>query len=476
MVFSSLIFLYIFLPVCVLLYFAFPQIKAKNAVLIAASLLFYAMGEPVYVFLLIAISLVNFLFGLFLGEYRGEVKGRLLLFVCCVLSLSGLIVFKYAGFFVSNFNALFGTAVPVPNLTMPIGISFFTFQTLTYTVDVYRGKVRKQRSFWRFLLYVSMFPQLIAGPIVRYSDVEPQLEDRTTTVDDAYYGIFRFFVGLGKKVLLANYAGKAASLLLDGSLAAATVAGSWFGILMYAFEIYFDFSGYSDMAIGLGRLFGFKYNENFNLPYIANSISDFWRRWHISLSSFFRDYVYIPLGGNRVSNLRWVFNVFVVWGLTGFWHGANWNFILWGLYFFVLLLLERPCKRVLEKIPNFIRIPFTFFLVLLGWTFFYFTDINRLSAVLKILFGGADLYKDSVGITFMNNLPLLVTCAIGCTPLPRYLGTYLEGLGRAEDPRTAKRMQVVCVVSVFIFEVAVLLFTTVSLIGSSYNPFLYFRF
>ncbi len=475
MVFSSLIFLYIFLPLCVLTYFLFPQIKAKNAVLIIFSLLFYAWGEPIYVLLMIFASFVNYLFGRILGRCEDPQKRKWLLALCVVIDLSSLVYFKYAGFFVDVFNSIFSTSIAFPKVVMPIGISFFTFQALSYTLDVYRGQVGVQRSFWRFLMYVSMFPQLIAGPIVRYSEIETQIESRHTTMEDAFYGAFRFFVGLGKKVLLANYAGKAASLLLDINLASATVAGTWFGVLMFALEIYFDFSGYSDMAIGMGRIFGFRFNENFNLPYIANSITDFWRRWHISLSSFFRDYVYIPLGGNRKHQ---ILNLLVVWSLTGFWHGANWNFILWGLYFFVLLVIEKSMRKVLEKIPNAIKIPITLFFVLMGWTLFYFTDLNRLVQVLRIMFGfgGVQPYAETVGITMMNNLLLLVVCIIGCTPLPRLLGKCYTALCHPEEGRGAPAVKATGAVLVFLFNMAVLFMTTASLAGSSYNPFLYFRF
>lgn len=475
MVFSSLIFLYIFLPLCVLMYFLFPQIKVKNAVLILFSLIFYAWGEPIYILLMIFTSFVNYIFGRILGRCEDPTRRKWLLALCVVIDLSALVYFKYAGFFVDIINGIFSISIPFPKVVMPIGISFFTFQALSYTVDVYRKDVGIQRSFWRFLMYVSMFPQLIAGPIVRYSEIETQIEQRHTSMEDAFYGAFRFFVGLGKKVLLANYAGKAASLLLDINLASATVAGTWFGMLMFALEIYFDFSGYSDMAIGMGRIFGFRFNENFNLPYISNSITDFWRRWHISLSSFFRDYVYIPLGGNRKHQ---IFNLFVVWSLTGFWHGANWNFILWGLYFFVLLVIEKSLRKVLEKIPNAIKIPVTLFFVLLGWTLFYFTDLNRLVQVLSIMFGfgGVSAYTETVGITMMNNLLLLAVCVIGCTPLPRLLGKGYMHLCHPEQGSGSQTVKVIGAVLVFLFNLAVLFMTTASLAGSSYNPFLYFRF
>ena len=295
MVFSSLLFLYAFLPVCLLLYFLVPGLTGKNIVLLCASLVFYAWGEPVYVFLMLAVAALNWGFGLLLGKKRS--KG--LLALCVALNLASLVVFKYAGFLVENCNALFGTALRVPQISLPIGISFYTFLALSYSVDVYRKDVGVQRSYWKFLLYVSMFPQLIAGPIVRYVDVAAQIESRESDPENVFRGVTRFCVGLGKKVLLADHVGQVADQLLGGSFTGATTLGIWLGALMYMFQIYFDFSGYSDMAIGLGRIFGFRYMENFKLPYTSKSITEFWRRWHISLSSFFRDYVYIPLGGNR---------------------------------------------------------------------------------------------------------------------------------------------------------------------------------
>lgn len=473
MVFSSLLFLYIFLPVCVAAYFAFPQAKVKNAVLIAASVLFYAWGEPIYVFLLVASAALNYGFGLLLDHFRYN-KGAWVIFAACmVFDLAALVFFKYAGFFAESLNTAFGFALPVPKVTLPIGISFYTFQIMSYTTDVYRGKVEKQKSFSRFLLYVSLFPQLIAGPIVRYSEISPQLESRQISLDGIFYGVFRFCVGLGKKVLLANYAGSAASLMLDGDMTGATMTGTWFGILMFAFEIYFDFSGYSDMAIGLGRVFGFKYNENFDLPYTSKSIKEFWRRWHISLGAFFRDYVYIPMGGNRKHQ---VLNLLVVWSLTGLWHGASWNFLLWGLYFFVLLVAEKKLWTYLQKLPNWLRLTGTFFSILLGWTLFYFTDLTRLIDALKVMFGGGALYSASVGISVLNSLLLLLACIFGCTPLPKLMGLFFSSLCTDGENGRSLVKERIYAAGLFLFELIILFLCTVSLVGSSYNPFLYFRF
>ena len=475
MVFSGLIFLYLFLPLCVLLYFLVRSPQAKNIVLIAASLFFYAWGEPVYVLLLVAAAAMNFGFGLVLGKYRQHKFSRLLFAFCIAADLLSLVVFKYAGFLVQTVNQVFTAALPVPSLRLPIGISFYTFQVLSYVIDVYRGKVEKQTRFLDFLLYVSLFPQLIAGPIVRYSDISRQLQSRQISPDYIFYGVFRFCAGLGKKVLLANYAGKAASLLLDGNPGGATTAGLWLGMLLFAFEIYFDFSGYSDMAIGLGRIFGFKfeYNENFNLPYCANSITNFWRRWHISLGSFFRDYVYIPMGGNRRHQLL---NLLVVWSLTGLWHGASWNFLLWGLYFFVLLCIEKKCRKWLERVPDAVRVAFTFLLVVLGWTFFYYTDLTKLFVSLKLMLGFGTISTQSVAIVLQNNLPLILVCIIGCTPLPKMLGLFLGSVSAEGTPQQVAAKQTAYTIGVFLFDLVVLFLCTVSLVGSTYNPFLYFRF
>ena len=399
MVFSNLIFLYLFLPVCLIAYFFCPGIRAKNAVLILFSLIFYAWGEPVYLLLMIASAAVNWYFGLLIERRRKKI----FLILALVLDLGCLAVFKYAGFFVENLNAVFGASIPVPQIALPIGISFYTFQALSYTVDVWRGDVPAQRSFAKLLLYISLFPQLIAGPIVRYSDVAAQIDDRQFDASEAFYGATRFCIGLAKKVLLADAAGKVASQILDGSLASNTTVAAWLGILLYTFEIYFDFSGYSDMAIGMGRIFGFKYMENFRLPYTAVSITDFWRRWHISLSSFFRDYVYIPLGGKKK-------------------------------------------HRLLNIVQNF-----------------------------GVMFGlyGAGFSNAQAGIQLTNNLPLLLLCAIGATSIPRNLGSLFGGVCAQGGKKSG---QIVYAAVSFVFDAALLALSTIALVGSTYNAFLYFRF
>ena len=469
MVFSSLLFLYAFLPVCLLLYFLVPGLTGKNIVLLCASLVFYAWGEPVYVFLMLAVAALNWGFGLLLEKKRS--KG--LLALCVALNLASLVVFKYAGFLVENCNALFGAAFRIPQISLPIGISFYTFQALSYSVDVYRKDVGAQRSYWKFLLYVSMFPQLIAGPIVRYVDVAAQIESRESDPENVFRGVTRFCVGLGKKVLLADHVGQVADQLLGGSFTGATTLGIWLGALMYMFQIYFDFSGYSDMAIGLGRIFGFRYMENFKLPYTSKSISEFWRRWHISLSSFFRDYVYIPLGGNR----RHVYlNLFIVWALTGLWHGASWNFVLWGLYFFVLLCIERLLKKQLSKIPKPVRHILTLLLILISWNVFYHTDLGRLRESFAIFFGFADsgFTSETTNMLLRNNLPLIAICAVGCSAIPQFTGNVV-GLLCAEKREDGIGHKVYAGLT-FVFDLALLALATISLAGSSYNAFLYFRF
>ena len=476
MVFSSLVFLYIFLPACMLLYIAVPKIWMKNGILILFSLVFYAWGEPLYVVLLILSALVNWSCGALIGigrlEHRtGKMKAALILAI--LVDLGTLALFKYAGFFVENFNALTGLKIAAPEVVMPIGISFYTFQALTYVIDVYRGNVAVQKSYPRFLLYIALFPQLIAGPIVRYSEIEPQLEERHISSDSFFTGLTRFLIGLGKKVLIANYCGAMTSQLLDGKTASLTTLAAWLGMLLYTFQIYFDFSGYSDMAIGLGRMFGFEYSENFNFPYMSTSITEFWRRWHISLSSFFRDYVYIPLGGNRRHQYL---NLFIVWALTGLWHGASWNFVLWGLYFFVLLCFERIFKGLLDLLPKAVRYLPTMLLVIFGWTLFYFTDLRDVVNTFAALFGhGVALTSAETKIHFVSCIPLLILAAVGSTSLPKNLSMIIAALCAGNQKR-GEATSTAFYVLTFLFDLAVLFLATVSLIGSSYNPFLYFRF
>jgi alginate O-acetyltransferase complex protein AlgI len=467
MVFSSLVFLLRFLPVTLLLYFAVPGMKAKNAVLIAASLIFYAWGEPVWVILLIISSVIDYICGGLAGRHSGTPKGKLFVIISLVLNLGLLGVFKYGGFIVNNLNALFRLSIPDPGVSLPIGISFYTMQTISYTIDAYRGRAKVQKSFARFLLFVSMFPQLVAGPIVRYTDVEDQLAERHITLQGICEGITRFVAGLAKKALIANYAGFVAARFLDGELLSLSAPEVWFGLLCFTFQIYFDFSGYSDMAIGLGKVFGFTFPENFNYPYTAQSITDFWRRWHMTLGSFFRDYVYIPLGGNRRLQMR---NIFIVWMLTGLWHGASWNFVIWGLYFAVILVFEKVFfLKALEKVPKPLRALYSFFLVMFGFNFFYFEDFGRNIDALKVMFGLAGTsfaVTDALRLA-AGYLPFMAVCIICSLPAKRIIQDRLEKLRLPEGVRAAAAA--LCIAAVFVMSAA-------SIVSNSYNPFIYFRF
>ncbi len=471
MVFSSLIFLFGFFPICLALYFLAPNLKAKNIILMVLSLLFYAWGEPVWVILLIFSAIVDFVNGQLIDKYRGQWQSKAALLASVVINLGLLATFKYSGFLVENINAITGLGLPVPGFSLPIGISFYTFQTLSYSIDVYRGNTQVQKSFTDFLLFVSLFPQLIAGPILRYADIAKQLSDRRTTLKGFSAGITRFVCGLAKKVLIANVAGSLATPILDGDLSSVSVAGGWFAIMLYAFQIYFDFSGYSDMAIGLGKMFGFDYGENFNYPYIARSATDFWRRWHISLSSFFRDYVYIPLGGNRRGLPIQLRNILIVWFLTGLWHGASWNFILWGLFYAVFLILEKTfLLKTLDRIPSIFSHVYGILIILVGWVFFYFTDLSRCFQMLGVMFGiGANGFTDAkTSLVFFNNLPFVIAAVLACLPLKKLVR---YGIHRI-DPKTGRLSMGLSMG----YNTVLFFICTAALVGSTYNPFLYFRF
>lgn len=462
MVFSSLIFLCIFFPSVLLIYNFSKNITYKNAVLVLFSLVFYAWGEPVWVVLLIFSALVDYINGLIIDRNYGTWKARAALITSLIINLGLLAGFKYSAFIAENLNRILPIQLPVPHFSLPIGISFYTFQTLSYTIDMYRGKAHVQRSLLRFLTYVSMFPQLVAGPIVRYTDVAPELRRRRISSADFAAGAKRFTAGLCKKIILANNAGNTAQMLLSTSIP--TTASSWLGIILYTFQIYFDFSGYSDMAIGMGRMLGFHFAENFDYPYISKNITDFWRRWHISLSSFFRDYVYIPLGGNRCHPIR---NIIIVWLLTGIWHGASWNFILWGAFYGALLLLEKfPLRHIIKKLPSPFCYIYTMFFVILGWGIFYFTDMNQLWEFLRHAFGqGCDLYDLTTVSALYSNLWLILLCVLASTPIPRVVFSHLckssERFAAIAEP---------CAIVIGFGMCFVLL------MGQTYNPFLYFRF
>jgi alginate O-acetyltransferase complex protein AlgI len=470
MVFSSLIFLYGFLPLCLLCYALARPIKVKNWILLLFSLFFYAWGEPAWVILMILTGIFIYWMGLLIDRFRGRPAGKLFLILAVAGALSSLAIFKYSGFLIENINLLSGLSLAVPKFNLPIGISFYTFQTLTYAIDLYRGQTRLQRSPVNFLLYEALFPQLIAGPIVRYADVAEQIDDRQVTLSGFTKGISRFVIGLGKKVLIANYAGEIATQTIGASLAQLGVADSWIGLLAFSIQIYFDFSGYSDMAIGLGHMFGFTFKENFNYPYIARSVTDFWRRWHISLSTFFRDYVYIPMGGNR---RRQTLNLLIVWGLTGLWHGANWNFLLWGLYYFCLLILEKKLLfRVLERVPRVFSHLYTIFTFMIGWVFFYFTDLADVGLMLRIMFGfsGQPAFGPQGDYLLLSNLPFVIIAVIAATPLTAIL------MKKAKDSLLRKNLQAAATTADLARNLLLLFACTATLVGSTYNPFLYFRF
>ncbi len=471
MVFSSLLFLFRFLPIVMILYFILPR-KFRNALLFISSLIFYAWGEPVYVTLMIFSTVVDYTHGVLVNRFKNQGKmraARCVVASSMIINLALLGFFKYSDFFILNINNIFGTGIPLLNLPLPIGISFYTFQTMSYTVDVYRGDAKVQRNIISFGAYVALFPQLIAGPIVQFKTIADQLDNRRENFDDFSEGVTRFMTGLGKKVLLANNAGIIWDTVLASNLDTLPVLSAWIGILAYSFQIYFDFSGYSDMAIGLGRMFGFKFLENFNYPYMSKSITEFWRRWHISLGSWFRDYVYIPLGGNRKGPARHIINICIVWLLTGFWHGANWNFILWGVYFGALLIIEKFfLLKLLKKLPAFVSHIYTLFFVVISWAIFAIEDMGVLGKYLAAMFGASGSLADNTSMyLLLTNAVLFVILAFAATPAPKMLaGRLLNKLGENVSGTVIKNV-------VF---VAILVLSTAYLVDASYNPFLYFRF
>lgn len=467
MLFSSIIFLFYFLPITVAVYFLIPKSRLnwRNIWLLMASLFFYGWGEPVYIILMIYSAAFNYYMAKEIDREKTEGgTGKRNMIFALVMNLLILGFFKYFGFLMDTINGITGLSLSYTALPLPIGISFYTFQGLSYIFDVYRGKVKVQKNPLSVALYLALFPQLIAGPIVNYRDIELQLDDRTCTAEKFGQGAFRFSVGMGKKVILANNLGALydyVSSLPDSKMTVVTV---WIGILAYTMQIYFDFSGYSDMAIGLGRMFGFEFLENFNYPYIAKSITDFWRRWHMSLSSWFRDYVYIPLGGNRVPVKRHILNLLIVWSLTGLWHGASWNFVAWGTYFGVLLILEKYVfGKALAKLPSWAQHVYTMLIVIVSWVFFSITDINAAFAYLGRMFGiGAAGFADKTTLFLLrSNLILLVVSAFGSTQVMK-----------GELERMQKNFRWFGVAYIFV----VLTISVSYLIFGSYNPFLYFRF
>lgn len=466
MVFSSITFIYYFLPIVILIYYLTPD-KYKNLFFLLASLFFYTWGEIKYILLIIISIIANYIFGVLLENKK--VKKKNIMIFASIFNIGLLGVFKYTGFFLNTINNIFNISVPIPNIRLPLGISFFTFQALSYVVDVYREEVPVQKKITDLALYVIAFPQLIAGPIVRYNTVNEQIKYRTHTSEKFSEGIKRFLLGLGKKTLLANSLGSLANASFEavGNL---TLLSSWLGIIAYTFQIYYDFSGYSDMAIGLGKMFGFEYEENFNYPYISKSITEFWRRWHISLGTWFKDYVYIPLGGNRLSKMKNIRNLFIVWFLTGMWHGASWNYIIWGLYFGVLLFIERITKDLRKNIPSYINMIITFILVVIGWIFFRIEDIYLSLDYLKSLFniGNIGLIDIESRINLHDNIILLFISFVLATPL-------LDNLVNRLYKKLELNIRKIGLLETM-FYISILIMSTIYLVNSTYNPFIYFRF
>ena len=464
MVFSSIPFLFYFLPICLLLYYLVPY-RFKNGVLLLFSLLFYAWGEPVYILLLILETLFDYGNGLCMEKF-GTTRGKRTFFLCCslVVELSVLFFFKYADFAINSINQLFGTDLQPPGIALPLGISFFTFQTMSYIVDLYRGEVKVERNYLNYLTYVSMFPQLIAGPIVRYSTIMEELHHRTIRLTAVSHGTLRFMQGLFKKTLIANQIGLLWEEISHTAPAELSMISAWIGALAVTLQIYFDFSGYSDMAIGMGEMLGFHFNENFLHPLAANSITDFWRKWHVSLSTWFRDYVYIPLGGNRVGKWKHIRNIMVVWMLTGLWHGAAWNFVCWGLYYGILLLFEKQLlKRLLDRLPAWVRHLYTLALVSFGFVIFSFDDFVLMKKYIGVMFAGSHKLIGTDILWYLQNYgSILVIAFVLAFPVIPKLQEKCKG-------KVWSVLTGAAYVILFLLSVA-------SMVSDSYNPFLYFRF
>ncbi|SEF44470.1 alginate O-acetyltransferase complex protein AlgI [Eubacterium ruminantium] len=471
MLFSSITFLYIFLPAVLILYFITPR-KFKNSILLLSSLVFYGWGEPKYIIVMAVSIVVGYISGLLTGYFRDKEKmglSKLCVIISTAVNLGLLIFFKYSNFFISNINKIGGFSVKLLELTLPLGISFYTFQILSYSIDVYKGEVKSQKNIIDLAAYITLFPQLIAGPIVRYQTIEKQLRERKETTDLFASGVMRFVTGLGKKVLIANSVAAIYKELMALPDNRSSVMIYWLASFAFSFQIYFDFSGYSDMAIGLGRMFGFEFLENFEHPYISVSITEFWRRWHISLSSWFRDYVYIPLGGNRKSRKRMFFNIFIVWLLTGFWHGAEWNFIIWGLYYFILLMLEKSfLLGLLKKLPKFLQHIYALFFINLGWVIFANDSLPALGKFLSRMFGFGGLSAWTKETTFylISYISMFVIAAVGSTLLVKNIKNKLV-YWKYEKLLTALSI---------IFILTVMTLSTAGLASDAFNPFLYFRF
>lgn len=471
MVFSCIPFLFFFLPLCLILYYAVP-FSWKNGILLIFSLIFYAWGEPLYILLMLFSTALDYTNGRLMERF-GTTKYRRTFFLCCsiCINLSILAFFKYADFAIASVNGLLGTQFAQPGIHLPVGISFYTFQTMSYIIDLYRGEVKAEHSYPAYLTYVSMFPQLVAGPIVRFADIQEQLHDRRLTFDGFEQGLLRFMMGLFKKVLIANQAGALWEEIRVLGAADTSVATAWLGALCFTLQLYFDFSAYSDMAIGMGRMLGFHYNENFKYPLTAISVTDFWRRWHISLSTWFRDYVYIPLGGNRRGVPRHLFNIAVVWFLTGLWHGASWNFILWGVYYGILLMLEKYIwGKALAKLPKWIQHTYAFLIVVFGFVIFAITDLEELGSYIGLLFSFAsNTLADTRFLWYLGNygVVIVLACVLACPVYP-WLCQRTAALSLKKG-RVVSALAGIGVLLLFVL-------STAYMVSDTYNPFLYFRF
>lgn len=479
MVFSSLTFLYLFLPVVLLVYYVTPA-KGKNLIILISGLLFYSWGEPKYVVVMVLCTFIDYFAGLIMNKFDDKPTYRkICLIVSVIMNLGLLGVFKYSTFFADNVNAILGSQVLdinkaslfgidwLPLNMLPIGISFFTFQSMSYTIDLYMRNIKVQKNPVSFVAFVTLFPQIVAGPIVRYNDIAAELDHRTITIDKVYEGIIKFVTGLGKKVLIANNIGMLWNTVKGMDIGNMSAMTAWLGIIAFTLQIYFDFSGYSDMAVGLGKMMGFNFPENFNYPYLSKSISEFWRRWHITLGSWFRSYVYIPLGGNRKGKGRTIFNLAVVWVLTGIWHGASWNFILWGTLYGVVIIIEKLfLGNLLKKIPSFVCSIYTMLLVILGWVLFDTADLTTAFGYMGTMFGGSGVGIDSQSLYLLTNYGIILVIAIfGCT----------DALKRIIDFFT-KKAPLVINYATPVVKMAVMLLSTSYLVDASYNPFLYFNF
>lgn len=470
MLFSSLTFLFGFLPILLILYFILKKRKYKNIVLLIFSLIFYAWGEPKYIFLMLLTILIVYIFGILIDKFdkkNKKILKKISLIICIILVLGSLIFFKYSNFLIENVNLAFKAKIKPLNIVMPIGISFYTFQILSYIIDLYNKKIKLQKNYFSLALYVSLFPQLIAGPIVRYETVEEEIDNRKETKEDVISGTKRFIIGLSKKVIIANQMALLADLIFNKHNGAYGTTIIWLGTFAYTLQIYFDFSGYSDMAIGLGKIFGFHFLENFDYPYISKSVTEFWRRWHISLSTWFRDYVYIPLGGNRVNKFKWIRNIILVWLLTGLWHGAAWNFIIWGIYYGLLLLFEKLFfDRILKKLPTIINWLYTFIIVMIGWMIFRSNSLNELLLFIKTMF----VYKQTDWLTILaDNLSTFNALMF---VLPAFILSF-PILKKIKEKYSGKTIYIILT---NILLLMLFIMCIVYLTSSSYNPFIYFRF